>query len=462
MFSPDSVPDQIRLSTGLKAPALPSRVTRREFLPEGPTTFSASQRNIRIPVFAGSSFLDTSRSWLEFDVNYSGGSTGSAYAHSAYSFFDRAEILNNAGQILDSVSDYGLVNDKLADSFMDLDTRGSAGNFMGYSTMNGYGPSFGSAGGDVALHYLDRSGFPDSAPVYLPAGGTKSFRIPLACMGLTTLTSVSSDTNGHFLPLALLSRITISLYLKDAIYKMLYANFAGALPTTLNITNVKYNACLVEMDTGVVQQLRSAILQAGGKAYISSNTWITQRSSTVSTSAQPQISIRARSLKSLFLINRYSSQETAPTDAGPTRDYQASAGGITKLYALIGSKQVPEVQLTKDVQFASSLENAMGQGLQGIARLSMYSTTAVPNVSDVVYASGKVIPNVMYGIDLDAIPDLKKESGIDNSSGQLITVNVDFANGFDAESNNRTLTIAANVDCVYEIDVVAGDITMSM
>lgn len=458
MFSPDSVPDQIRLSTGLKAPALPSRVVRREFLPEGPTTFSASQRNIRIPVFASSAFLDTSRSWLEFDVTFSGGSTGSAYAHSAYSFFDRAEILNNGGQILDSVNDWGLLNNKLADSFMDLDTRGSAGNFMGFSTMNGYGPSFGSAGGDVALHYLDRSGFPDSAPVYLPAGGTKTFRIPLACMGLTTLTSVSSDTNGHFVPLALLSRITISLYLRDAIHKMLYGTFAEALPTSFTMTNVRYNACLVEMDTAVVQQLRSAILQAGGKAYISSNTWVSQRNTTGAvTTAQPQISIRARSLKNLLLINRYTTQETVASAGNPTPDPDASVGGLNQFYALIGSKQVPEVQLTKDVQFASSVENAMGQPLQGITRLSMYSTTATPATADVVYASGKVIPNALYGIDLDAIPDLKKESGVDNSSGQLITLYTQYVNGLA-----RIQTIAANVDCVYEVDVVAGDITMSM
>jgi hypothetical protein len=460
MFSPDSVPDQIRLSTGLKAPALPSRVVRREFLPEGPTTFSASQRNIRIPVFASSAFLDTSRSWLEFDVRFSGGSTGSAYAHSAYSFFDRAEILSNGGQILDSVNDWGLLNNKLADSFMDLDTRGSAGNFMGFSTMNGYGPSFGSTAGDVALHYLDRSGFTDSAPVYMPSPTTqtKSFRIPLACMGLTTLTSVSSDTNGHFLPLALVSRITISLYLRDQIHKMLYANFREALPTSLEIVNVRYNACLVEMDTAVVQQLRSAILQAGGKAYISSNTWLTQRNTTAATTtAQPQISIRARSLKNLLLINRYPSQETVATAGNPTPDPDASVGGLNQFYALIGSKQVPEVQLTKDVQFASSVENAMGQPLQGITRLSMYSTTATPATADVVYASGKVIPNALYGIDLDAIPDLKKESGVDNSSGQLITLYTQYVNGLE-----RIQTIAANVDCVYEVDVVAGDITMSM
>lgn len=454
---PESIPSQIRYSTGLKPEAAASRLVRRSFLPEGPASYDNNNRNIRIPISSTSAFLDTSRSYLRFKVSAVMGGTDVAYFTSAYSLFDRLEVLGGGGQVLESINDWGKLTNALANGFMAPGPRTAQGTYQGFARGVGDTIYYSQDGTSKVITEADGVLHTDSSRMTSFTGGgvvTYNFAIPITCSGLFTLSSKAhnADGSGYFLPLPLLSKLTLSLYLRDSLGKIFY----GVSPTSFTVSELSFDAALVEFDSSFVQGMKQALAAAGGKTYISSATWMSQRTASSSDVVQPQISVRSRSLKNLLTLVYNSAQDAG---AVSTQAPDHTVGGVQEFYALIGNSSFPANRLVGDHAMMAEAENAMGQTFCGITKLSHYAGLSAANtIAATQWSDKKDLPAAIYGVDLEALVPGKAyaEAGLDNTTGGPINTYMRFSS-----STPRIITTYVHTDCVFEIDTTIQDIQVS-
>jgi hypothetical protein len=448
-ISPENVPIQLKYSGALRPQSVPGRMVRRQFLPEGGNSYNTANRTIRIPVFSTSGFLDTRRSFLRFDVTVTSGAAANAVLmNSAYSLFDRLDVLNGSGAVLETIGDYGNLVNGLADFAMDRSSRTSAGSDMGFAKAAGITAAVGGAASATHYNLNTMTSFAGGA-----ATTTKTFCIPLAASGVFTMSSKAHGPSGegYLTPLPLISRLYIQLTLKDAIAKILFGLGADA-PTALTVSNINYDAALVEFDQSFIQAMKQGLLASGGRAFISSQSWLSQRFSGNSTVYQPQFNVRSRSLKSVITLVKIPAQDSA-TWGSDVPD--GCLGGVQQYYLTINNNNYPAPRVVGSAQALAEAQNAMGKSAMGITHLGHYDLAAA---ADVTYTDAKDIPTAVYGADLEnLIPGADyKESGLSNETGGPISVYAQFAAAID-----RTLINYVHTDIVLELDANVGEMNVS-
>lgn len=452
------LPDSLKyLTAGLKASATKSKPVYNVFVPEGANYFdAATNRSITIPIASGTSFLDTTRSFLSFKVKVTlparlpiegaagppvvvARPAGDYYLKSAFSLFDELQVLSSGGAPLETIPFYGTLVNKLADACYDLNARaGADGALQGFSSANGYD-------GDVCATWKSQN----MTTFRQGQSDERTFCIPLPCSSALTLTHSSGDSGALLMPLWATKGIKLRLTLRQNIADMFMSTQPyGAGPTSFSVSEVKFNACLIQ-DPAVIEKLRAGFLATPEQSImISTSTWHATRSAVNADQFTTQVNEQGRSIKSLLLVNSLSTQENNLME-----DYDASFGGMSFFQMSIGDTRYPQVPIDSDELALRHLSASVGQPIRGIINRKNFSSGITR------YDSGANLSTGIMGIDCESFPSRDGSGvthGMSNYGGMPIAVTGQFPTAAPA-GVARVQKVYTHVDSLLVFNLVTGD-----
>lgn len=432
-----SYPQQLAFSGALKPAGVKAKMNRTEFYPLSAGTFSPSSARVCTIPISSNAFMDTTRSWLNFTVSATV-ATANAYLRSGYSMFSRLRILNQGGQVLEDLMDYGLLVNKYIDLLVDPATRGGQLSSCG----------FGDAQVGLNSTILNALEF-DNLQTFT-AGATTSFtvQLPLALSGIMNMTSSRHGESGQglYLPLCLAQGgLYLELTLRDNAYDMLEGTATTSI-TALNISNVRFSAMMLDFGAEVVANLKQAILAQGGRAFISTESYNVQTLSSASTVRSFNLAFKARSVKGIAWINRLATQNGSPVNSYDASVYYAP----TNTYILASGMRIPAQPIETYAEFVANLQDYFGKPLKGaFAARQVYTSDAI------AFADATIQGSAMFGVDLESVRDYL-ESGMDAQG------NVSFVLNQTTTSSASTITtVITHFDQVLICDVVSGQWSVS-
>jgi len=278
---------------------------------------------------------------------------------------------------------------------------------------------------------------------------TKKYRFALPMSGIMNFSS-NYHGGGLLLPLFLVQGLRIAINLTKNAQPFV---LSGATTTFSSLTwylrNPKYVAIGTEFESSFVQYVKNQILQAdpvNASTYVSSYTYRNEQRAVSGTQNSLQLNVRAKSIKSLFVIPR--SITALATDSKMARIFD----GFTNFQLVLANQNYPSVPISSDVALYSELNNALGGNANGIITRNSYTLNTKAGVNSLTY--GKFIS----GVDLETIvADQLQMTGYDNAS-QSIPIEVKF----DVSSATaKNVTIASMVDMFVQINVRDGKFSTS-
>lgn len=213
------------------------------FLPSNGSSFTAGQV-CRIPIQAYSQFLDTKHSYLSFDVTTTAGAVaiGAGNAiHDAggHGMIQRLRVLSANNQELERIDDYAHITMLLSDMVR------SFGNQNSYGAINEGLRSQGTA-----------TTFRKYIGINANTSLTTSFALPLhlsGCLGLLL---------SKFLPLPIINNGLV-LELTFAPINYAYAGADVANIASYSVSNIQYNACLIQPESAFLDTFKNIVAQSG-------------------------------------------------------------------------------------------------------------------------------------------------------------------------------------------------------
>ena len=432
-----SFPAQMSFSSALKPRSVPSTYQRQEWFPMGSNSFSPqSSRTISIPI-ASTEMLDTSRSWLVADVSATvgAGAGADAYLTSFYNLIQRVTLRSSSGAILEDINDFSTVVQHWINHLVPPHIIG------GQLTQAGF-PS--NQAGLVGASYgptttANMTVFPQNATT------TRTFTAPIPLVGLLNLTSGRhNEGNGLFLPLALMGQgIIIDIVLKDNVNDMLEGLTATpASVTSLTVSNVRYSGCVVKFDQSVYAELRNAVMQSGGKLFISSDSYQTQIFAFNQAVKQMTLSWRGRSLKGIAYIPRTLAQIGSNT----LLNYPSKYDNATNIYIVAGGLRLPSAGTINTVaEVQANAEAFFGKPMAGPAgcRQAFESDNAQ-------FANAGLVGGFLFAYDLEAYRS-------DVEAGADLTGNIQYVINVQTSTVENTIyTAVMHYDMVAIVDVAQG------
>jgi hypothetical protein len=438
--------------------SVPAVSRRRKFYPVNGGEFRAEANNeIRIPIDSTSALLDAAHSYLEFSIRNSDPAASlSLDAGGAAMFFTRVRV-EQQGKVLSDTQEYN----RLVASVINPCTETGGGRLAGSirdSTQAGQGDIYGNeVPYGVAFNRGDRKAFANHGNgTKIQVGiGTYTFSMPI----LTGL-----FTQDKLIPLPLVDKANpLTLVLNMETEENLGVWVGGApAARTIAITQVCYNAQLVEVGGDVIQQFSMMRDMMGGQLAISGQDWehsaffLTGGAAGGGGQRVVNLPVRKRSIKSLFWVaNSDDLGNTAGPIPGKYEIFNKSFGGhcnIDSWQLKVGSVTYPPTpiegpgngglqpsQHTRG-ECLKELAKAMGTlsfvnptgailntitycGHQGAAAGATQTATGdngiggltlVAEASDSIY----VAP---FGIDLESFQHTAMESGVDSETMALDT-----------------------------------------
>jgi hypothetical protein len=428
----------------LKPKAPRATLNRVNFQPDSGGSYSPNgQSIIRLPVFSAGQFLDTRRSHMRLTLAFTA-TTGPIYLRSIYSLFDRLRIISSSGAVLEDIPRYGQMVNKYLDLVLARDQRASLPN-LGLSTGSG------TQAANTEWAY-DVDTWVQAAAA---ATNTATYDFPLPLSGFFNMTSAGTGQHdGLYMPLPMQQQVYIELTLRNNVNDIFYTNAAATAGTVSDvaITNVSYDAQLVDFGNEIVTRLRDAVMSQGGKVFISSNTYQVSVLASNSAAMNLTVSTRARSVKGIAEIVQLATQAAGTIGV----DYDASIwDSTTEWFLLANGSRYPQQALTNDSDVRRHLEYYLGKPLRGVgaSRLNFLSDDITPA------ADGSAVGSAMFAVDLESKSGSDFiEGGYDSSLGaSQITIN-----HTQATAQAKFLTVITHIDCIFVVDVMTKDVSVSI
>jgi len=429
----------------------------------GDYSFPSQQIIFDIPCGSSpSTFLDNRFSTLNFTATYACGSTTGAVTTSAYlrsnanSFFDRMYITSQNGQILEDITEYGLVNDLLINFQMNHAVRTGTAMQYGFDDTNNttsqghsistYTPNTGMAAGDTA---------------------TYSYSVPI----LSGLVGVLAD---KFLNIGRTSKLQLVLQTSSILPITLTSGAtAGSLKVTLS--NFSITCEYVDIGSSALKMLDQTLIN--NQAYIHGVSYRVT-SNTIPASSSGNISllagIRNSSVKSLFV--KYVDNVAVAITSSVNSKYDGKNPMINNFAFNIGGMRYPSNPLNPLLlpsQAFSECEKAVGSFNNAqfqsciprvqYCKLSKGGTASgiASTVQDANYTAGSLAASqcqFFMGYCLEVVAKRGILSGLNCSSAPIFVENYLSA----ASTNAHLVYVMAMIDCIFIHDVSSGDISVRL
>lgn len=442
---------------GLKPCAPKSRSYRISIAPINKSTFTGGDQMIfELPTSRKGTWLDQSQSYLKFTVQFqstsaaASGANGIYIDNTAYSFFQRLDVLHGSNQ-LESINEYGQLCNFLIDTSLTQSDKAGLSTLIGCNGVNtiynsitasaailgGAGTVFTGTSSQVQVAG-DRSGFSPASTTSFSTAVGYTFSLPL-------LSGVVGINASKMLPVGKLTApIRMELYLAnndDAIY---YGT--AAANCTWQIINAEFEACYVELQDDMLDMQ----LAQGQEEYISTITY--RQSSTYMPAATSGeftclLPFRAASITALYA--RFRNLATAVQGADASAAYRKSSSispNINFFYFRIGSSLYPN----KPIYCNNGA--LVGSGSEAYAELlkSFHALSSSIGNTALTYQSYNVAATADEGYAAAYAPGTKKfTAATATASGSVPSIDTHgnaFAIGLECQSfSNRNDTILSGI-----------------
>ena len=446
--------------------------------PLGPSVFAGDlntpSTNIIFDVPCGASpsqFLDTRLSTLNFQMTITCTNAGTlgSFAPSylrggAASFFDRLYVTSQSGQVLEDISEYGMVFDTLANLQFNNSVKKGVATMYGF---DGDATRTNSQNG----HFLQI--ISSTTPPLQGNAETHSYSIPL-------LSGVLGVLNDKMLNIGRTSRLQCILSTANILPITIQVGstaFTGAPQFTVTLSNFSLQLEYVDIGMSALQILDESLVD--GKAY---SHGVTYRTVTANLPAQVTgfqsllAGIRASSVKSLF--TRFS-QQGAVTNYNYHGKYSSFNPLVNSINYNFGGLKMPQApvnplllpsQAMADVQRAAGAYNntqyqsailpsqycrlsqggaAQSLGVAATQEFSWNQTTETPAQQSLF----------MYGYDCEVVSRRGLLSGINATSAPIfVEMNITGA----GPTNPHTVYVIGMLDQILCHDCVSGDISVRL
>jgi hypothetical protein len=455
------------------------------YLPDTPATV----QNIIFDIPCGASpsmFLDNRFTTLNFTANLqitsAGVGSGSGFLcsylrSSGYAYFDRMYITSQNGQIIEDITEFGLLNDTLIALQMNTAVRHGCATSYGFDvgnlvTSQSNDPAVaGGCMGHQWENVLD-----GQASSYTNTGESHSYSIPLT----SGVIGVLAD---KFLNVGRTSKLQLvlqtSTVLPISMLNVLTTNFTTAPTFQMTISNMSLQCEYIDVGINALQLLDQTLVD--GKAYSHGVTYRTSTASLpagISGSTSLLAGIRASSVKSLFV--RFAQGGTAGLTTSVHGKYSSfnpilngiafNIGGIkfpqTPINPLLNPSQAfRETQLAMGAWNNSNFQSGIPQWNYCKLSAGTGVVGAVGNYSqDFRWTVGEVAINNQYcnqsqfifGENTEVCMRRGLLSGL-NATSAPIFVELSINN---ALTNSHTVFVQAMIDQILIHDVRSGDITV--
>ena len=444
--------------------AISSKAQTRSFFPEGGSIYgpsgSSNPNVVRIPVSADA-FIDGPNSYIRCDLKNTTTATKTAGVDYPQSFIRRVRIISGDGIVIEDIDGYnrlyagilyptqasmgmyseGGITNAQNDQFKSTSATSASGNPLAYVTTTATNATplhnddaqlaaAGSAGDNVHLCFNLACGFLNMDK-YIPA----------LMMSSGFLIELTLDVAG-------------SLGVSDAAFSA----------SAWELSNIRYEAHLVNLDREFSDRLRMVMEASGGVLQLASSTY--RHFSGPWAGAAPTATIncpvRAKSIKSILFKN------TIEADVTGNAKYGISSGcshAIEEFQFRVGSVNYPSQPVNCGVAAANKaipymeLRKAFGtlnDYLHGSPLLQKDTYLASPTASSAKDAGAILGP---LGYSFDAFPSTALESGVNSAANSLVTTLE--VKGSTAGSTATTVDIYAMVDMMVYINL-DGSVSVSV
>jgi len=434
-----------------------------------PTTLPQfSSQTLFFDLPAGSSpstFIDNRFTTLSFRANVSittavtASSITSAFQRSGgYSWFDRMYITAQNGNIIEDITEFGLVNDLLVATQLNPATRDSLAVQYGFNadaaSIAAQGHQWNSIVGGAAV----------------TATETYSYSIPLA-------SSVVGSLSDRFFNIGRTNKLQIALQTATELPISILCSATAAAAGAMTVTLSDFAIQCQYVDVGATALAMIDATLPDKKAYIHGTTYKTSSISMPAVAGTQSLlaGIRGSSIKSLFA--RFQDLGTQSTTNSINGKYDSKLPMINSINFNVGGQRLPNNPVNpllnpsrafRALQMASGAFN--NAAFQSAMPPAQYCKLAAGGTAQAVTVGatqayywnlGSVqtaLCQFIYGEDLEVVARRGLMSGLNCNSAPVF---VEF-NVASAPTNAQTLYVHALGDVVYIHDVMTGDVQVRM
>ena len=433
-----------------------------------PTTlpqFSSQTLYFDLPCGASpSTFIDNRFTTLSFRANVSittavtGSSITSAYQRSGgYSWFDRMYITAQNGNIVEDITEYGLVNDLMVATQLNTSTRDTLATQYGFLSGTGneaQGHQWSTIVGGAAV----------------TATETYSYSIPLT----SSLIGVTADrffnigrTNKLQVAFQTASELPISIICSAT------AAAAGAMTVTLSDFALQCN--YIDIGPAALAMLDATLPDR--KGYIHGQTYKTSSISMPAVAGTQSLlaGIRGSSVKSLFV--RFQDGGAVSTTNSSNGKYDSKNPNINSINFNVGGQKLPNNPINPLLQPSRAFRAL--QMASGSFNNSQFQSAIIPAQYCKLAAGGTAqgatvggtqayfwnlgsantaLCQFIYGEDLEVVARRGLMSGLNCNSAPVFVE----LNAASAPTNAQVVYVHALSDCVYIHDLATGDVQVRL
>jgi len=412
-----------------------------------------------------STFIDNRFTTISFRANVSittavtAASITSAFQRSGgYSWFDRMYITAQNGNIVEDVTEFGLVNDLMVATQLNPATRDSLATQYGFNS---------DAASNTAQGHQWQS---IVGGALTTATETYSYSIPLA----SSMIGVTAD---RFFNIGRTNKLQVAFQtateLPISILCSATAAAAGAMTVTLSDFSIQCN--YIDIGPSALAMLDASL--ADKKAYIHGQTYKTSSISMPAVAGSQSLlaGIRGSSIKSLFV--RFQDGGTQSTTNSINGKYDSKNPNINSINFNVGGQRIPNNPVNpllnpsrafRALQMASGAFN--NSQFQSAMPPAQYCKLAAGGTAQAVTVGatqayfwnlGSVqtgLCQFIYGEDLEVVARRGLMSGLNCNSAPVF---VEF-NAATAPTNAQVVYVHALSDCIYIHDLATGDVQVRL
>lgn len=413
-----------------------------------------------------STFLDNRFTTLNFTATYAVGavaSTGvitSAYLRSnANSFFDRMFITSQNGQILEDITEYGLVNDLLVNFQMNNSVRDGTAMQFGFddsTAITSQGHAISTFNGRVAASG-NTCTFSYSVPILSGLVGALSDK--MINLGRTSKLQLILQTSS-VLPVTIVNDTALN-------------NAASSIKVTL--ANFSITCEYIDIGGSALKMLDQTLVN--NQAYIHGVSYrVTSNTIPAGTSGNLSLlaGIRNSSVKSLFV--KYVDNLVNELDSSVNSKYDGKNPNINSWSLNIGGQRYPSNSLNPLLQPSQafsecekaigSFNNAQFQSCITRARYCKLAkgatapgfTSTSQDANYTLGSSATIQSQFFMGYCLEVCAKRGLLSGLNCSSAPVFVEN----NIATSVTNAQLVYVMSMIDCIFIHDISTGDITVRM
>lgn len=401
----------------------------KQFFPTNQSTYNQDNNVIRIPISSGTAFLDGGNSYLrlQFQNTNATADTDYIFANSFHSLIDRIRVISAGGQELEHVPNYAHLHACLSDLLLSQEKRharlqegyGSGGGFR-FTAVAGVLDADAINGGLATLR-VNPASLGTREMVVAKDGSTQVY-IPLELSQLV-------GSNKKLIPLFLSGELTLEITLSArpcAVSKV-------TTPLTYSVSNVAYNASMVEFSGAVNGALTQMVADSG--LYLHGTCWSSQKVTLAANQSSWVNSERLKSVKSVLVS--FADDLNAPVVN--QRMTTRTTNGVAALQLKIGSDYLPPQPLRANSDSRTECGLYINEAYKALNVYNNPDHAGVVNIDNFCQAPYTVaggarvyaldaVNRAVFGIDLDAVRG-DVESGVSTIINNPMTIMMEGSKG---------------------------------